>query len=64
MPTRRDPGELAGLTALVAQPQAGNIRECGGKMQPNQSLQQTLDPVATLADAKPAPASIAAEPRR
>ena len=30
----------------------------------NQSLQQTLDPVATLAVAKPAPASIAAEPRR
>ena len=30
----------------------------------NQSLQQTLDPVATLAAAKPAPASIAAEPRR
>ena len=32
--------------------------------QHNQSLQQTLDPVATLAFAKPAPASIAAEPRR
>ncbi|MEM7613253.1 MAG: hypothetical protein AAF270_16330 [Pseudomonadota bacterium] len=31
---------------------------------PNQSLQQTLDPGATLAIAKPAPASIAAEPRR
>ena len=30
----------------------------------NQSLQQTIDPVATLAAAKPAPASIAAEPRR
>ena len=30
----------------------------------NQSLQQTLDPVAILAVAKPAPASIAAEPRR
>ena len=30
----------------------------------NQSLQQTLDPVAVLASAKPAPASIAAEPRR
>ena len=30
----------------------------------NQSLQQTLDSVATLAAAKPAPASIAAEPRR
>ena len=30
----------------------------------NQSLQQTLDPVAILAIAKPAPASIAAEPRR
>ena len=30
----------------------------------NQSLQQTLDPVATLAIAKSAPASIAAEPRR
>ena len=33
-------------------------------MTPNQSLQQTLDPVATLAIAKSAPASIAAEPRR
>ncbi len=31
---------------------------------PNQSLQQTLDPVATSAAAKPAPASIAAESRR
>ena len=30
----------------------------------NQSLQQTLDPVATLAFAKPAPASIVAELRR
>ena len=34
------------------------------KARHNQSLQQTLDPVATLAFAKPAPASIAAEPRR
>ena len=33
-------------------------------MQPNKSLQQTLDPVAILASAKPAPASIAAELRR
>ena len=30
----------------------------------NQSLQQTLDSGTTLAAAKPAPASIAAEPRR
>ena len=33
-------------------------------MPPNKSLQQTLAPVAPLAIAKPAPASIAAEPRR
>ena len=33
-------------------------------MQPNKSLQQTLDPVAILGNAKPAPASIAAEPGR
>ena len=35
-----------------------------GPAQLNQSLQQTLDPVATLAFAKPTPASIAAERRR
>jgi len=39
-------------------------RDTGGWDQLNQSLQQTLDPVAILAIAKPAPASIAAEPRR
>ncbi len=33
-------------------------------MTPNKSLEQTLDPVATLAIAKSARASNAAEPRR